>query len=453
MSKTFFEIPRREHFYRPVAQRLGDPREVEATVPLPEVQSLAKRCQNCGLPFCHAMGCPLMNHIPEMNRAVVHGDWRDAWERLAETSPFPEFTSRVCPALCENACCLGGLDFGSTNVRQVEKAVVETAFARGWVTPSIPVHRTGHKIAVIGAGPAGLAAAVALNDAGHEVTLFDRNRQVGGLLRYGIPCFKLDKAVVERRWKVLEASGIHFQGGAEIGKDISGAYLLKHFDAVVVANGTPIPRDLKVPGRELPQVYQALDYLGDQNRATTGESDHTAISAAGKRVLVIGGGDTGSDCAGTALRQGAQSALSIDVMPMPPEHRSPKTPWPAWPYQLRSSYAVEEGMQRFWSLNTLRILEHDGQVAGAEVVPVEWEFSPEGRPMKFVPAGPSHIIACDMVVLAMGFLKRTRAQVLESLGLPDQSNVVLCGDAASGPSLVVRAIADGLKCARQLDEL
>ncbi len=450
MSKTFFEISRLDHLYRPVEERLQDLQEVESQVSGEEVRLRARRCQNCGLPYCHAMGCPLMNHIPEMNRAVVHGDWKDAWERLSETSPFPEFTSRVCPALCEAACCLEGLEFDATNVRLVEKAIVDTAYANGWVKPRLPKTRTGRKFAVVGAGPAGLSAAVALNDAGHEVTVFDRNLRPGGLLQYGIPCFKLDKAVVQRRWRILEESGIHFQGGAEIGRDISGSYLLKHFHGVVVANGTPVPRELKVPGRELPQVYQALDFLGDMNRAATGEILQAPISAKGKRVLVIGGGDTGSDCAGTSLRQGAVSAVSIDVMPKPPAQRSPKTPWPLWPYKLRSSYAVEEGMERFWSLNTLRILEEDGKVAGAEVVPVTWEFAENGRPVKFAPAGPSRIIPCDMVVLAMGFLKQSREEVLAQLGLPDQPNVVLAGDAASGPSLVVRAIADGRKVAAQL---
>lgn len=450
MSKTFFEISRLEHFYRPVEERLQDFREVECQVPGEEVRLRARRCQNCGLPYCHAMGCPLMNHIPEMNKAVMMGDWKEAWERLAETSPFPEFTSRVCPALCEAACCLEGVDYGATNIRLVEKAITDNAYAQGWVTPQPPSRRTGKAFAVVGAGPAGLAAAVALNRAGHSVTLFDRNLFPGGLLQYGIPCFKLDKAVVQRRWKLMEAAGIQFQGGAEIGKDISGNYLLKHFQGVVVANGTPIPRELKVPGRELPQVYQALDFLGGMNRAATGELPQAPISAKGKRVLVIGGGDTGSDCAGTSLRQGALSAVSIDVMPKPPAQRSPKTPWPLWPYKLRSSYAVEEGMERHWSLNTLRILGENGKVVGAEVVPVAWEYAENGRPVKFAPAGVARVIPCDMVVLAMGFLKQSREQVLAQLGLPDQSNVVLAGDAASGPSLVVRAIADGLKVASQM---
>lgn len=451
MSKTFFEISRLDHTYRPVTERIHDSREVEATLSQDEVKLRARRCQNCGVPFCHAMGCPLQNSIPDMTRAVVHDDWRTAWEWLSSTSPFPEFTSRVCPALCEAACCLEGVGYGATNIRQVEKRIVETAYEHGWVLPRHPAERNGCHVAVVGAGPAGLAAAEMLNRAGALVTIYDKNERPGGLLRYGIPCFKLDKAVIDRRWNLMQKEGISFVGGAEIGKDISGAYLLKHHDAVVVAYGTPIPRDLKVPGRELRGIHQALEFLGGQNRATTGETDGTPLSAKGRRVLVVGGGDTGNDCAGTSIRQGALSVLSIDVMPKPPAERSEHTPWPLWPYMLRSSYAVEEGLERFWSLNTLRFLGEDGRVTGAEVVPVSWEIdSATGRPVKFAPSGPSRVIPCDMVVLAMGFLRQTRQQVLESLGLPDSPNIAIAGDAASGPSLVVRAIADGIKCAREL---
>ncbi|MBQ4481422.1 MAG: glutamate synthase subunit beta [Victivallales bacterium] len=450
MSRTFFEISRLEHVYRPTEERLKDYSEVEGQVLSDEVKRLASRCQNCGLPFCHAMGCPLKNAVPDFNRAVMQGNWHDAWERLSETSPFPEFTSRVCPALCEASCCLEGTGFGATNVRQIEKRIVDTAFAEGWVKPRTPKFRNGKSVAVIGAGPAGLAATVKLNESGWKVTLYDRNEKPGGLLRYGIPCFKLDKALIDRRWRLMEEAGIQFHGNTEIGKDVAGSYLMKHYDAVVVTYGTPVPRDLKVPGRELGGIFQALDLLGAMNRMNTKELSATTVSGKGKKVLVIGGGDTGNDCGGTVLRQGAVSVMSIDLMPKPPTERSEHTPWPMWPYQLRGSYAVDEGLERFWGLNTLRFIGENGQVTGAEVVPVKWEFAANGKPAKFAVAGPARVIPCDLVVLAMGFLRQKREEVLAALGLPDQENVLIAGDAANGPSLVVRAIADGLKCATTL---
>ena len=446
MSRTFIETPRLEHVYRPIAERSQDYCEVEIQLSEDEVRKLAGRCQNCGLPFCHAMGCPLQNAIPDINRAVMRGNWRDAWQYLAQTSPFPEFTSRVCPALCEASCCLEGEGFGATNVRQIEKMLVDMAFANGWVSPPIPRSRNGRKAAIVGAGPAGLAAAFRLNAAGWSVDIFDRNERPGGLLRYGIPCFKLDKALIERRWRLAEEAGIAFHGSTEVGKDISGSYLQKHFDVLVVANGTPIPRDLKVPGRELDGIFQALELLGGQNRRNAGEADSAALSCEGKNVLIIGGGDTGNDCGGTAIRQGAASAMSMDLMPRPPAERSEHTPWPLWPYRLRGSSSVEEGLKRVWSLNTLRFIGENGHITGVETVPIKWEYDANGRPSKFDVSGPAHIIPCDIVVLAMGFIRRSREDVLASLGLSDNENVLLAGDAANGPSLVVRAIADAIKC-------
>ena len=263
MSKSFFEISRLEHVYRPVGERVQDFDEVEAPLPQGEIAELSRRCQNCGIPFCHAMGCPLHNDVPAMIRAVVMGDWKGAWERLSETSSFPEFTSRVCPALCEASCCLEGTGYGATNIRQIEKRIIDTAFERDWVKPLVPVERRPESVAVIGAGPAGLAAAAKLNEAGYQVVVYDRQERPGGLLRYGIPCFKLDKALIDRRWQLLEAAGVQFRGQAAIGRDIAGEYLLRQHDAVIVACGTPVARNLsKVPGRDLGGIHLALEYLG-----------------------------------------------------------------------------------------------------------------------------------------------------------------------------------------------
>ena len=444
MSRTYIETERLEHVYRPISERVQDYCEVEKVLTEAEARHLAGRCQNCGVPFCHAMGCPLQNAVPDINRAVSRGDWREAWSILELTSPFPEFTSRICPALCEASCCLEGEGFGATNVRQIEKMVVDTAFAQGWVKPPVPVRRNGKKAAVIGAGPSGMAAAFKLNAAGWQVEIFDRNEKPGGLLRYGIPCFKLDKALIDRRWALAEEAGIVFHGNTEVGKDLTGSYLLKHFDLLVVANGTPVARDLKIPGRELGGICPALEFLGEQNRLNTGEITQGAISCAGKNILIIGGGDTGNDCGGTAIRQGAASVISLDLMPRPPAERSPHTPWPMWPYRLRGSSSVDEGLKRLWSLNSLRFIGENGQVTGVETVPVQWEFDANGRPSKFTVSGPAHVIPCDRAVLAMGFLRRKREEVLASLGVPDGENVRLVGDAANGPSLVVRAIADAL---------
>ena len=454
MSKSFFEISRLEHVYRPVGERVQDFDEVEARLPQGEIAELSRRCQNCGIPFCHAMGCPLHNDVPDMIRAVVMGDWKGAWERLSETSSFPEFTSRVCPALCEASCCLEGTGYGATNIRQIEKRIIDTAFERDWVKPLVPVERRPESVAVIGAGPAGLAAAAKLNEAGYQVVVYDRQERPGGLLRYGIPCFKLDKALIDRRWQLLEAAGVQFRGQAAIGRDIAGEYLLRQHDAVIVACGTPVARDLsKVPGRDLAGIHLALEYLGGQNRALTGETPSNPICAKGKRVLVIGGGDTGSDCAGTAFRQGARSVVSIELMPKPPCERDASTPWPMWPYKLRTSSSIEEGVRRYWNLNTLRFLGEDGHLTGVEVTPVEWKIAPNGRPESFKAVGTPQTIECDLAFLALGFLKQTREQTLASLGLPDEESIVLAGDVANGPSLVVRAMADGRAAAHRVRSL
>ena len=439
--------------YRPVAERRRDFREVERILTQDEVREQTERCQKCGIPFCHGAGCPLGNLVPDQNRAVARGDFWLAYELLSANSDFPEFTSRICPALCE-AACARQLDEESVMVRQTEKLIIETAFAKGWVVPRPPAKENGKRVAVIGAGPAGLSAAVTLRRRGWTVTVYEREKNIGGLVRYGIPFFKLDKAVIERRRKIMEAEGVKFVTGVDVGTDVTASYLAKANDAVVVAIGTPAARDLKIPGRDLDGIHLALEFLGGQNRALGGEIDENPINANGKRVLVIGGGDTGSDCVGTAIRQGAASVTQIEIMPKPPEERSASTPWPEWPYQLRTSSSHKEGCERRWNLNSLRFTG-DGAVAGVEVETVEWEFSPEGRPLKFA-AKPDtkETIAADLVLLAMGFTGVPKDNpVVAQLGLsqtprtalvPDpQRNIYCVGDCASGASLVVRAIASG----------
>ena len=439
--------------YRPVEERKGDWREVERTLTDDELREQTARCMNCGQPFCHAYGCPLGNLVPDQNRAVAQGDWRRAYELLSANSDFPEFTSRICPALCE-ASCVHGLDEEAVMVRQSEKRIIETAFANGWVVPHPPQRENGKSVAVIGAGPAGLSAAVTLRRRGWSVTVYERRANIGGLLRYGIPCFKLDKALIDRRRSVLEAEGIRFVTDCEVGRDVSAEWLAKHHDAVVVAIGTPAARDLKIPGRELKGIHLALELLEGQNRFLAGEIPAAPINAKGKDVLVIGGGDTGSDCVGTARRHGAKSVTQIEIMPKPPEERSASTPWPLWPYQLRTSSSHKEGCIRRWNLNSLKFIG-EGQVCGVEVETVKWEFSPEGRPLKFASVPDTkEIINADLVFLAMGFTGVPADNpIVGQLGLeetprnaliPDISRNIYCvGDCASGASLVVRALASG----------
>ena len=439
--------------YRPTEERAHDWREVERTLTDEELKEQTSRCMNCGQPFCHAYGCPLGNLVPDQNRAVAQGDWRRAYALLSENSDFPEFTSRICPALCE-ASCVHGLDEEAVMVRQSEKRIIETAFANGWVVPRPPAAENGKSVAVIGAGPAGLSAAVTLRRRGFAVTVYERRKNIGGLIRYGIPCFKLDKSLIDRRRGVLEAEGIRFVTDCEVGKDVSAEWLKKEHDAVVVAIGTPAARDLKIPGRELGGIHLALELLEGQNRFLTGEIAEPPISAKGKSVLVIGGGDTGSDCVGTSIRQGAASVTQIEIMPKPPEERDASTPWPLWPYMLRTSSSHKEGCTRRWNLNSLRFVG-DGSVAGVEVETVEWSFSPEGRPAKFAAVpGTKETIKADLVFLAMGFTGvPADMPLVAQLGLKETPrtalitdlarNIFCVGDCAKGASLVVRALADG----------
>jgi len=446
--------------YRATAERLRDFNEVERSLGDAELHEQAERCMNCGIPFCHGSGCPLDNRIPDINSAVARGEWREAWDILSSTSPFPEFTSRVCPALCEGSC-VHGLHEESVMVRQLEKAVIEHAFARDWVVAARP-EATGRSVAVIGGGPAGLAAADRLARRGHAVTVFETHHTPGGLLRYGIPDFKLDKNVVARRIALLEALGVHFECDTEIGRDLAPEYLLRRFDAMLIAVGTPAARDLKLPGRELAGIHFALEFLQGQNRAIAGELTAPPISAAGRNVLVIGGGDTGSDCLGTALRQGAASVTQIEILPQPPEDRSASTPWPAWPWLMRTSSSHRECGVRLWNVQSSGFRGEADRVTGVAVNDVEWSFSPDGRPLEFKPvAGSERVIAADLVLLAMGFTGIPAGHWSTKLGLNIDARgrlqndpkraIFVAGDAASGASLVVRAIVDGMRQAEAID--
>jgi len=439
--------------YRPTEERVHDWREVERILSDAELKEQTARCMNCGQPFCHAYACPLGNLVPDQNRAVAQGNWKRAYELLSANSDFPEFTSRICPALCE-ASCVHGLDEEAVTIRQSEKRIIETAFAEGWVVPRPPEKENGKSVAVVGAGPAGLSAAVTLRRRGWAVTVYERRANIGGLVRYGIPFFKLDKSIIDRRRKILEAEGIRFVTGIEVGKDISAEWLSRRFDAVIVAIGTPAARDLKIPGRELDGIHLALEFLEGQNKFLSGEISSLPIDAKNRNVLVIGGGDTGSDCVGTAIRQDAKSVTQIEIMPRPPDGRSASTPWPLWPYMLRTSSSHKEGCTRRWNLNSLRFIGNT-HVEGVEVERVIWTQSPEGRPLKFAAATDAkEILKADLVFLAMGFtgvpadnpivtqlgLKQTPRTALVS----DPARNVFCvGDCASGASLVVRALASG----------
>ena len=439
--------------YRPTDERKVDWREVERTLSDEELREQTSRCMNCGQPFCHAYGCPLGNLVPDQNRAVAQGNWARAYALLSANSDFPEFTSRICPALCE-ASCVHELDEEAVMVRQSEKRIIETAFENGWVVPRPPEKENGKSAAVVGAGPAGLSAAVTLRRRGWAVTVYEKRANIGGLLRYGIPCFKLDKSLIDRRRALLEAEGVKFVTGCEIGKDVSAEWLKARHDGIVVAIGTPAARDLKIPGRELEGVHLALELLEGQNRFLTGEIAAPPINANGKDVLVIGGGDTGSDCVGTTIRHGAKSVTQIEIMPKPPDARDASTPWPLWPYMLRTSSSHGEGCERRWNLNSLRLVGGSA-VSGVEVESVEWEFSSEGRPTKFhaVP-NTKEVIKADLVFLAMGFTgvpadnpvvtQLGIAQTPRTALVSDPARGIYCvGDCASGASLVVRALASG----------
>ena len=437
--KAFLTIHRKEAGYRPVHDRIHDFGEVEQTLNSNDRRQQAARCMDCGVPFCH-WACPLGNKPPEWNDALYRGDWELAYRLLNSTNDFPEFTGRVCPALCEKACVLNLVEHEPTTNREDEAAITEHAFAENYVRIHHP-ERNGKRVAVIGSGPAGLVAANRLNLMGYAVTVFDKNEDAGGLLRYGIPNFKLNKAVIDRRLEVLRAEGIVF----EFNRGIDLAQLPEGFDAYVIATGTSQARDLPVPGRDLKGIYFALDMLAQQNRLLAGMEfkRDELVNARGKDVLVIGGGDTGSDCIGTAHRQGCRSVTQIEILPQPPVGPDdPQHPWPEWPRTLKTTSSHEEGCTRRWNINTLRFIGKEGKVTGAEVQEIVWEPNPEGGRPLMEPVGKPEVIKADMVLLAMGFLKPQ---------LPSFApNVFIAGDAALGASLVVRAMASGREAAERV---
>ena len=440
--KAFLEIHRQEAGYRPIHDRIHDFGEVEQTLNTRERKLQASRCMDCGVPFCH-WACPLGNKAPEWNDALYKGDWELAYRLLSITNPFPEFTGRICPALCEKACILNRFNHEPTTNREDECAIVEAAFREGYIQPRVPV-RNGKKVAVIGAGPAGLAAANALNQMGYAVTIFEKNEAAGGLLRYGIPNFKLNKAIIDRRLHLLEQEGIVFRYGIEA----SPVSLQEEtFDAIVMATGTPQARDLNITGRNLKGVHFALELLSQQNRVLAGIEFPKAerITARGKNVLVIGGGDTGSDCIGTAHRQGCTSVTQIEIMPRPVEGPDdPQNPWPNYPRTLKTTSSHEEGCTRRWNINSLEFLGENGRLTGVRVQEIDWQPNPAGGRPIMVPKGEPFVIKAELCLLAMGFLKPEHPQY--------PANVFVCGDAQNGASLVVRAMASGIETAKKVNE-
>lgn len=462
----FKEYTRELPHKRPVAERLKNYREFVEPFPEEKARTQGARCMNCGVPFCHT-GCPLGNLIPDFNDYVYRGQWRLASASLHATNNFPEFTGRLCPAPCEEACVLG-INEPPVTIEQIEKEIVERAFAEGWIKPEPPEKRTGKKVAVIGSGPAGLAAAQQLNRAGHTVTVFERESRIGGLLRYGIPDFKLEKPIIDRRLKLMESEGITFKTGVQVGKDLTGEQLKQQFDAVVVAIGSTRGRDLKVPGRELKGIHLAMEFLPQQNKVVAGDQVPGQIMATGKHVIVIGGGDTGSDCIGTSNRHGAASVTNFELLPMPTKDRPANQPWPYYPMRLKESTSHEEGCERHFSISTKAFLGKDGVVTGLRTVNLQWEPQPNGAPPKMVEIpGSEKEWKADLVLLALGFVgpeadnfvtqfgceldARGNLKAAEGSYATNVPGVFAAGDARRGQSLIVWAISEGRECARAVD--
>lgn len=469
-SRGFLKYKRTLPDTRKVLERINDYKEIytEPSEKLPVEQ--AARCMDCGVPFCHN-GCPLGNVIPDFNDAVYKGEWEKAYQILNETNNFPEFTGRICPAPCEASCVLG-INNPAVAIEFIEKSIIETAFNNGWVKPKPPMYRTGQKVAVVGSGPAGLAAAAQLNQAGHTVTVFERNDKVGGLLRYGIPDFKLEKWVLDRRLKIMEAEGIRFKVNMNVGVDISKEELEEQFDATVLCGGSTIPRNLEIPGRNLEGVHFAMDFLEQNNRRVNGEewvSVDEAIVATGKNVVVIGGGDTGADCVGTSNRQKAKSVSQIELLSKPPSQRDISTPWPLWPMQLRTSSSHEEGCDRQWAILTKEFVgDENGNLKGIKLVDIEWTKDEVSGKYQFKEIiETERIIPCDIAFLAVGFLHPKQDGILQQMNIDldergnvksDQKyqtnieNIFAAGDMRRGQSLVVWAIAEGREAANSVNK-
>ncbi len=454
------ELPTR----RPVPVRLRDWREVYDDFPIEKVRIQAGRCMDCGIPFCNN-GCPLGNLIPDWNDLIYRDRWKEAIERLHATNNFPEFTGRLCPAPCEAACVLG-INQPAVTIKQVEVEIIDRAWSEGWVRPVVPSTTTGKTVAVVGSGPAGLAVAQQLTRAGHAVTVLERDDRIGGLLRYGIPEFKMEKRHIERRLGQMRAEGTEFRTGVNVGVDITAADLRAQFDAVVLAGGATVRRDLPIPGRELTGIHQAMEFLPIANRVQEGDADTPSITAAGKNVVIIGGGDTGADCLGTSHRQGASSVHSFEIMARPPEDRPDANPWPTWPMSYRVASAHEEGGERVYAVNTLEFLgDEHGAVRALRATEVAME-TVDGRPQFVAVAGTEFELPCEIVLLAMGFTGTERPGLIDDLGVTvdDRGNVArndgwatnvddvfVCGDMGRGQSLIVWAIAEGRSCAAAVD--
>jgi glutamate synthase (NADPH/NADH) small chain len=466
--RAFIETPRRVPGYRPREERIKDFLAVERQMSHEELKLQSSRCMDCGTPFCHSYGCPLGNIIPEFNEMVYRGRWRKALDILISTNNFPEFTGRVCPAPCE-AACVAGLASDPVTIRHIELAVIEKGFEDGLLQSARRAAPLKARVAVIGSGPSGLAAADTLNSMGYEVVVYESAPRAGGILRFGIPDFKLEKWVLDRRIELMAEQGVSFETGVRVGDDISLNYLRKRFDALCLALGAREPRDLKVPGRDLEGIHFAMDYLTDQNliNAGIGHQGKGPITAAGKRVVVIGGGDTGSDCLGTALRQGAKQVVQLEILPLPPSSRASYTPWPMWPVVLRKSHAHGEGGEVRWGVMTKEFLGEGGLVRAVRCVEVEWKRDAEGKPVApFERPGTEFVVEADLVLLAMGFTGCGNNELLAEARIgPDKRGLVetdeygrtceegifAAGDMETGQSLVVKAIAQGRRAAMGID--
>ncbi len=464
--KGFVKIPRLESGYRPVEERVNDYSEVEKHLPDDARRMQASRCMDCGVPFCH-WACPVSNIMPEWQDRLYRGDWKGAYYMLQETNNFPEFTGRVCPAPCEASCVLA-IGHDAVTIRQNELAVIEKAFQLGYVVPRPPAQRTGKKVSVIGSGPAGLACADLLNRAGHTVTMFEQSDSVGGYLRYGIPDFKLNKYIIDRRVNILVEEGVTIRTGVTVGKDIPTADLIKDFDAQCIAIGAREPRDLQIPGRELGGIHLALEFLTQQNRIVQGEKIHESdlILAYDKNVAVIGGGDTGADCVGTANRQGARCVTQIELLPKPPAHRTGGEPWPLWPRVLKTSSSHEEGCERMWNVSSKKFNGKDGRVRSISAVTVEWKAGKDGGMIMSEITDTEFTLEADLVLIAMGFLHPVHGGLVKDLDLElnplgnirvDENfmtsvkGVFAAGDSSRGASLVVHAINEGREAAAAID--